>query len=197
MAAKKATFEGAMSKVNPKAWEKARKAEPGGSGNFGEIPDIEDGVYPCVVTAARSGCDKNGTPWASFTLTVEKGQYEGTKLDKYHSIKDQEKDLEYLVKTLKGMGYEEPGPKVAAGTWVAACIKDAISSKPRILVRVENDEYEGKKGENAGKMVRTLRIYVNRPLSDDEDGMDDAPTASPKKAAATKKTAKKAPAKKR
>lgn len=194
MAARKVTFAGAMGKVNSKAWEEARTAEPGGFKR--EVPDIADGNYPCVVSKIATGVTKQNAPYVSINLTVESGQYEGVKLDKFHQVVDQGKDLGYIVKDLKAIGYEEAKKGVSPDVWIEACAADANESNPRVLVGVKNDTYTPTQGENAGQEVPVLRVYINRPLEDGDNGSDEAPV-SPKKAAksAPKKAAPKKAAK--
>lgn len=189
MAKKKATFAGAMGKVNSKTWAAARAAEPGGERT---LPVIDDGVYPCVVTGCRADTDKEGNPYMSFALTVSEGEFEGVKLDKFHSVKDHEVDLARLVKTVKGIGYEvDEG--MTPDQWlegVAADINDKNSPQPEVFVQVKNGSYVGTHGANAGKEVKKVDVYINRPRSE-EDGASSTP--APKKGP---KPAKKAPAKK-
>lgn len=169
--AKQVTFKSAMSKVPAKVWQKAKET-PAGGGKF-EIPDIQDGNYAARVVGARTGMTKGSpaTPYVSFTLEVfDDAQYDGVKLDKFHGIKDLEKDLPRVVKTIKGMGYNIPDdlPPEEIEDLVAQIAKD----EPEVVVAVKNDEYEDKKGET----VRALLVYINQPY----DGKVEQPKAAAK-----------------
>lgn len=183
-AKKKATFAGNMAKVPKKTWEAARTAEPGGKR---ELPQIEDGVYPCRMKKMKCDVDGNGNSYVAITLTVIDGEYEGVILDKFHSLKDFEADLPRLVKTLKGAGYEVPEQKdpAAYAALIEGIAKDVNDNEPEVLVSVQNGEYEAKRDTEdykKGDMVPKLDVYINRPRSIEEG-------------AATTKT-KKTPAKK-
>lgn len=191
MAKTKATFAGALSKAPAKAWEKARAAEVGGKR---ELPEIEDGTYPCRVKLARSGIGKNDAPWVSYKLVVLEGPAEGVQLDKFHSVDDWDADLERLVKSFKGMGYTgfENVKPAQMGEFIESILADINASEPEVMVGVKNGTYTAKTksgGHEVGDEVRKLDIYVNRPRSTEEGA---STTAAP----AAKKTAKKAPAKK-
>jgi hypothetical protein len=189
MAKKKMTFAGAMTKAPKKAWEAARNAEVGGKR---ELPVIEDGNYPCRVKNAKGGVDSKDVPYVSYKLVVLEGEFEGITLDKFHSLKDWDIDLERLVKSLKGMGYtgfEEVGAD-KMGAFIENILADINESEPEVMVGVKNGTYTAKSdGENhkKGEEVPKLDIYVNRPRSVEEGAGTTAPP---------KKTAKKAPAKK-
>ena len=182
--AKQVSFKGAMSKVPAKVWDKARETPAGGGGGF-EVPDIQDGTYPAEVTAARCGMTQGNEPYVSFTLTViDDETYDGVKLDKYHSIKDMEKDLPRVVKTIKGMGYdldENFNPED-----LEDLVAQIAKEKPKVLAAVKNGEYQSTK---TGETVHKVDVYVNQPY----DGKVAAPKA--KAAAKSAKAAKPAPAK--
>lgn len=190
MAKKTATFAGAMGKVNGKVWSKAREAEP--SSGVRELPVINDGTYPCVVTACKADVDKNETPYMAFSLSVSEGPFKGVKLDKFHSIKDHEKDLERLVKTIKGIGYtiDEGMSPDEFLEGVAADINDKGSPQPEVLVAVKNGSYIAKQGPNAGQEVATVDVFINRPRSE-EDGASSTPAAPAKKSTKAAKAAPK------
>lgn len=187
MAKKTMTFGAAMDKAPKKAWEAARNAEPGGKR---ELPDIDDGVYPCRIKKAKGATDKNGNPYVVFTMIVLEGEFEGVTLEKFHSIKDWDTDMERLVKTVKGIGYQIPD-KTPPGTVMEEIIADINETQPEVMTSVENDTYEAKadgNGYKKGDSIRTLNVYINRPRSV-EEGAAAAPASKPK-------TTKKAPAKK-
>jgi len=187
MAKKKVTFAGAMGKVNSKVWSKAREVEPGGG--MRTLPKIDDGVYPCFVTACKADTDKDGNPYMAFSLAVSEGEFKGVKLDKFHSIKDHEKDLERLVKTIKGIGYsiDEGMSPDEFLEGVSADINDKGSPQPEVMVAVKNGSYVPSQGPRAGEEVATVDVFVNRPRSE-EDGASSSPAAPAKGAKATKAT---------
>lgn len=175
--AKQVSFKAAMTKVPKKVWEKARETPAGGGGSF-EVPDIQDGNYPAEVTDARCGMTKANEPYVSFTLTVfGDEQYDGVKLDKYHSIKDMDKDLPRVVKTIKGIGYDLPDD------FNPEDLEDLIAQikedRPKVIAAVKNGEYKSTK---TGEDVHKVDVYVNQPY--EESG------ASPKPSKATKASPK-------
>ena len=195
MAKKTATFAGAIGKVSGKVWSKAREAEPGGERT---LPKIDDGVYPAEVTSCRADVDQNGNPYMAFSLKVIDGEFEGVKLDKFHSIKDPEKDLERLVKTIKGIGYtiDEGMSPDQFLEGVAADINDKDTPTPEVMVAVKNGSYVAKQGKNAGQEIATVDVFINRPRSE-EDGASSTPAAPAKKAAKKAAPKKAAPKKTR
>lgn len=193
MGKKKMTFAGAMSKVPAKAWEQARNAEPGGKR---ELPVIDDGVYPCRMKSAKADTDKDGNPYVVLPLVVTEGEFEGVKLEKFHSLKDWDADLPRLVKTLKGAGYQgfDNCKPTEVGKLIESIVADVNDSEPEVMVSVKNGTYTAtrdtddyKKGDDVPK----LDVYINRPKSVEEGAAIQSPAKKSTKAPA-KKPAKKA-----
>lgn len=81
---KNAGFASAMTKIKGGAFERARETKDN-RGSF-EKPEIEDGTYVSKLVSARCGVDKNSNGYAAFDFQVSRGDYEGTRLSKFHSI---------------------------------------------------------------------------------------------------------------
>ena len=81
---KNSSFASAMTSIKGGAFEEARKTKDN-RGSF-EKPEIEDGTYVTKLVSARSGIDKNSNGYCAFDFLVSRGDYEGIRLSKFHSI---------------------------------------------------------------------------------------------------------------
>lgn len=81
---KNAGFASAMSSIKGGAFERARETKDN-RGSF-EKPEIEDGTYVSTLVSARCGVDKNSNGYAAFDFEVSRGDYQGTRISKFHSI---------------------------------------------------------------------------------------------------------------
>jgi len=79
-----AGFASAMTKIDKGAFSRAREVKDN-RGSF-EKPEIEDGTYVSTLVSARCGVDKNSNGYAAFDFEVSRGDYEGTRVSKFHSI---------------------------------------------------------------------------------------------------------------
>jgi len=79
-----AGFASAMTKIDKGAFARAREVKDN-RGSF-EKPEIEDGTYVSTLVSARCGVDKNSNGYAAFDFEVSRGDYEGTRVSKFHSI---------------------------------------------------------------------------------------------------------------
>ena len=79
-----AGFASAMTKIDKGAFSRAREVKDN-RGSF-EKPEIEDGTYVSTLVSARCGVDKNSNGYAAFDFEVARGDYEGTRVSKFHSI---------------------------------------------------------------------------------------------------------------
>lgn len=164
-------------KKKAKSWEKSRKKEPAERG--GGPADIPDGTYIAQVSAAsihvfkeRPGMEPMPPAFKVSYVVREPGDFYGIKLTSFDSIDDTPIEaldgacsLDFLSERLQRMGYEigeldlEELPDFA---------KSLSDEKPWFRVAVVNGSYTPERGKNAGKEVRTQKVYVNDALDEAE-----------------------------
>ena len=79
-----AGFASAMTKIDKGAFARAREVKDN-RGSF-EKPEIEDGTYVSTLVSCRCGVGKNSNGYAAFDFEVARGDYQGTRVSKFHSI---------------------------------------------------------------------------------------------------------------
>lgn len=161
--AKSKTFAEAMEKVPEKVFNEAKKVQAGGG--F-ELPVIANGKYKARFSGGECGIGTGrvaGIPFVRLNFVVfDSPDYDGIKLEKYHTLKDMAKDLARVVKTFKGLGYEFDEDFKAKD--LEKLMADANSSKPACLITVKNGEYT----DNEGNEKKKVEVYTDRPLADEE-----------------------------
>ena len=115
---KNSSFASAMTSIKGGAFERARETKDN-RGSF-EKPEIEDGTYVTKLVSARSGVDKNSNGYAAFDFLVSRGDYEGTRLSKFHSIAERgnrtvEQSLSSLFIDLQRLCPQEDFTELSAG----------------------------------------------------------------------------------
>ena len=94
-----AGFASAMTKIDKGAFSRAREVKDN-RGSF-EKPEIEDGTYVSTLVSARCGVDKNSNGYAAFDFEVSRGDYQGTRVSKLHSIAERgNRTLEQSLQSL-------------------------------------------------------------------------------------------------
>ena len=176
--AKSKTFAEAMEKVPEKVFAEAKKVQAGGT--F-ELPDIMDGKYKAKWSGGECGIGGKGKiegiPYVRINFVVfDNGQYEGVKLEKFHTLKDMTKDLARVVKTFKGLGYEFEESFKAKD--LEKLVASANDDPPSCMLTVKNGEYTDGEGNERKK----IEVYTDRPLAEDElQPVKKAPAAKAKK----------------
>lgn len=167
-----------------KQWEKSRKVEDGFGENL-KYGEMEDGDYEARLVVARCGVTKKGKGDIFFSaqFAILDGEYEGKKLDVFHTLKDQ-RNSDQMARTFKRLGYEienlEPND-------IKEIVADLTKTPPDVMLRIAN------KSENAqGEAYDEPRAFVNvQRVLGDEGSEAEAPAKSSPKGGGKKKTAKK------
>ena len=127
-----AGFASAMTKIDKGAFSRAREVKDN-RGSF-EKPEIEDGTYVSTLVSARCGVDKNSNGYAAFDFEVARGDYEGTRVSKFHSIAERgnrtvEQSLESLFIDLQRLLPDEDFTEFSAEDIEAIVSQLAESTK--------------------------------------------------------------------
>ena len=127
-----AGFASAMTKIDKGAFSRAREVKDN-RGSF-EKPEIEDGTYVSTLVSARCGVDKNSNGYAAFDFEVTRGDYEGTRVSKFHSIAERgnrtvEQSLESLFIDLQRLLPDEDFTEFSAEDIEAIVSQLAESTK--------------------------------------------------------------------
>lgn len=168
-------FAAAVKKVGNDAWEQGKSNVKSG-GSYEQQP-IDDGTYVATVESGRTGTDKNGNPYVAFDFKVLRGEFQGVRLNKFHSIAEKgrrtlEQALGSLLTDVSRLASQDVADIQPED--VETLVSDLNDENPVVQIAVVNSEYNGN---------NYINVYVNKRLedsdapaigsSDDSDGEDD------------------------
>lgn len=151
-------FAAAVKKVGDDAWEQGKSNVKSG-GSYEQQP-IDDGTYVATVESGRTGTDKNGNPYAAFDFKVQRGEFQGVRVSKFHSIAEKgkrtiEQALGSLLTDVSRLASQEISGMTAED--VESMVEDLNDENPIVQIAVVNSEYNGN---------NYINVYVNKRLED-------------------------------
>lgn len=156
---KTAGFASAVKKAGGEAWENSRSVK---SSNF-EQDVVDDGTYVATLSSGRTGSDKNDNPYAAFDFTIERGEFKGATVSKFHSIAERgertiEQAMQSLFIDLKRLSDGDVDFDTVEPEDIEDLVVDLTEESPVISIGVRNSEYNGK---------NYINVFINKRLDDD------------------------------
>jgi hypothetical protein len=166
-------FAAAINKAGKAAWKEGKKNIKE-SGSFEQQP-IDDGTYVATVESGRTGTDKNGNPYCALDFKVQRGEFQGVRVSKFHSVAEKgrrtyEQALGSLLTDLSRLAANVDIDELEPAD-VESLVEDLNDEKPVVQIGVQNSEYNGN---------NYINVYVNKRLEDgdapaigEEEGTED------------------------
>jgi hypothetical protein len=152
-------FAAAIKKVGGDAWEGGKKNVKS-TGSYEQQP-IDDGTYVATVQSGRTGTDKNGNAYAAFDFEVQRGEFQGVRVSKFHSIAEKgqrtlEQALGSLLTDLGRLAADVDVDSLEIDD-VDPLVTDLVEEKPVVQIGIRNSEFNGN---------NYINVYVNKRLDD-------------------------------
>lgn len=156
---KTAGFASAVKKAGVEAFNNSRSVK---SSSY-EQDEVDDGTYVATLSSGRTGSDKNDNPYAAFDFTIERGEFKGATVSKFHSIAERgertmEQALQSLFIDLKRLSDTSVNFDTIEPADVEDLVVDLTEESPVISIGVRNSEYNGK---------NYINVFINKRLDDD------------------------------
>ncbi len=156
------------------AWDDTKK-KPQTARNQGP-PDIEDGPYIAQLTSARTGLQKDKTPYFQINYEIALGPHKGVKLVTFDQISvetlgnSEVTRLDVFKDRLIAIGVDTKKVALDKLTLLATHLGDPakVIGKPYLRISVKNSKGTTERGPNKGKPFHYQNIYCNDKMTQEE-----------------------------